>query len=75
MEVEFSGNAVARMAERGIAEAEVRAVLDAPDHLAPCLERFWHARKLLTGRRLEVVFMRDPQQTLVVTAYWQETAP
>ena len=52
MEVEFSGNALARMAERGIAEAEVRAVLDGPDHLAPFLDRFWHARKVVAGRKL-----------------------
>jgi len=74
MEVEFSDNALTRMAERGITEAEVRAVLDGPDHLAAFLDRFWRARKLLAGRRLEVLFMRGAQRRLVVTAYWQEGA-
>jgi len=73
MKVEFTNNAVARMLDRGIRETEVQAVLDAPDHLGPCSEKRWLARKKLETRTLEVVFYRQRIQTLVITAYWQES--
>lgn len=72
MELGFTDNALARLAERGIREAQVRAALEAPDQLAPCLEKFWHARKGFGPRRLEVVFTRNLGQALVATAFWQE---
>lgn len=72
MKVEFTKNALARMQDRGIREADVRAALDAPDHLGPCFEKRWHARKKLDGRMLEVVFWRQRAGTQVITAYWQE---
>ena len=72
MKVEFTNNALARMLDRGIRETDVRAALDAPDHLGPCFERRWHARKKVDARTLEVVFWRQRTQTQVVTAYWQE---
>ena len=72
MKVEFTKNALARMQDRGIREADVRAVLDAPDHLGPSFEKRWHARKSVDARTLEVVFWRHRSQTQVITAYWQE---
>ena len=72
MKVEFTNNALARMLDRGIGETDVRAALDAPDHLGPCFERRWHARKKVDARTLEVVFWRQRTQTQVITAYWQE---
>jgi hypothetical protein len=72
MELEFTANALARMAERGVRTEQVRAALEAPDQLAPCLEKLWQARKALEGRRLEVVFARDLALALVMTVYWQE---
>jgi hypothetical protein len=75
MKVEFTNNALARMLDRGIGEAQVQAAIDAPDHLGPCLEKCWHARKRVDARTLEVVFTRDLAETRVLTAYWQEVAP
>jgi len=72
MKVEFTNNALARMLDRGIGEADVRAALDAPDHLGPSFEKRWHARKKVAARTLEVVFWRQRTQSQVITAYWQE---
>ena len=72
MKLEFTNNALARMLERGIDEAEVRAALDTPDHLGPWLEKCWHARKTLEARTLEVIFTRDLVQTQILTTYWQD---
>lgn len=72
MTLEFTGNALARMADRGIQAAMVEAALETPDQLSPCFEKCWHARKALESRRLDVIFVRSLTQALVVTAYWQE---
>jgi hypothetical protein len=72
MTVAFTTNALARMLDRGIREADVRAALDAPDHLGPCFEKRWHARKKVDARTLEVLFCRQRTQAQVITAYWQE---
>ena len=74
MKVEFTNNALARMLDRGIGETEVQAAIDAPDHLGPCLEKCWHARKRMEARTLEVVFTRDLAETRILTAYWQDLA-
>jgi len=74
MKVEFTNNALARMLDRGIGEAEVQAAIDAPDHLGPCLEKCWQARKRIQRRTLEVVFTRDLAETRILTAYWQDAA-
>ena len=74
MKVEFTNNAVARMLDRGIREADVRAALDAPDHLGPSFESRWHVRKKVDARTLEVIFCRHPTQTQVITTYWQESS-
>ncbi len=71
----FTNNARARMQDREISEADVRAALDAPDHLGPAFEKRWHVRKQLNKRVLEVIFWRDPTQTQVITAYWQDGTP
>lgn len=75
MKLEFTGNASARMADRGIREAEVEAALTEPDQLVQSLDKHWLARKQVEGRRLEVLFTRDLVQALVVTAYWQGGQP
>lgn len=75
MKVEFTNNALARMLDRGIGDAQVQAAIDAPDHLGPCLEKCWHARKRTDARMLEVVFTRDLAETRILTAYWQDVAP
>jgi hypothetical protein len=72
MKVDFTNNALARMQDRGIRETEVRAALDAPDHLSPSFEKRWHARKQIEERTLEVIFWRHRTHAQVVTAYWQE---
>ena len=74
MTVAFTTNALARMLDRGIREADVRAALDAPDHLGPSFEKRWLARKTVDARTLEVVFCRQRTQSQVITAYWQEPA-
>ncbi len=72
MTLEFTNNALARMLDRGIAEADVRAALESPDHLSPCFEKRWHARKKIEQRWLEVIFSRQRVHSQIVTAYWQE---
>jgi hypothetical protein len=74
MALVFTNNALARMQDREIGEADVRAALDAPDHFGPSFEKRWHVRKQLDKRTLEVVFWRDPVKTQVITAYWQDGA-
>jgi hypothetical protein len=75
MTVEFTNNAMARILDRDIREADVRATLEAPDHLGPSFEKRWHAKKVVGERTLEVVFFRDLKHTRVITAYWQEKVP
>lgn len=75
MKIEFTNNAVARMLDRGVREADVESVIQSPDHLGPCLEKCWYARKRIEARTLEVVFTRDLAQTQVRTAYWQDATP
>lgn len=75
MAVEFTNNALARMLDRGIGEADVRAALETPDHLGPSFEKRWRAKKLVGKRTLEVIFFRDLKQTQVITTYWREPAP
>ncbi len=72
MQLEFTTNAQTRMAERSIGDVDVRAVLEAPDHLSPFQEKHWHARKKLDQRTLEVIFARDRLQVTVFTAFWKE---
>jgi hypothetical protein len=72
MKLELTNNAQARMLDRGIGEADIRDVLASPDHLAPYMEKCWHARKQLGARALEVIFTRDLVQTQILTAYWQD---
>jgi hypothetical protein len=72
MTYDFTANARTRMQERGIREDEVRAVLEAPDHLGPWLEGRWRAVRRVRERLLEVVFVRDLFQCQIQTAYWQE---
>ncbi len=72
MALVLTNNATARMHDRGISEADLRSALDAPDHLSPTFEKRWHVRKQINKRTLEVVFWRDPVQTHVITAYWQD---
>jgi hypothetical protein len=74
MKIEFTNNALARMLERGIREDDVEAAIDAPDHLGPWLEKWWHARKRMETRTLEVLFTRDLKHTLILTAYWQDVS-
>ncbi|MGE5849301.1 MAG: DUF4258 domain-containing protein [Candidatus Methylomirabilota bacterium] len=75
MKIDFTNNAVARMQDRGIAEADIQAVLDAPDHLGPCFEKHWHARKKVNARMLEVLFSRHRAFSQIITAYWQDPTP
>ncbi len=72
MKLDFTTNAHARMAERGIRADDVQAVLEAPDHLSPFLEKHWHAKKQMEKRTLEVIFARDRLHALVLTAFWKE---
>ncbi len=74
MHLEFTTNAQTRMAERGIGEADIRAVLEAPDHLSPFQEKHWHARRKLEQRTLEIIFARDRLQVTVFTAFWKEAS-
>ncbi len=72
MKIEFTTNALARMLDRGIREAEVESAIRSPDHLGPCLEKCWHARKRMQTRTLEVMFTRDLARIHVRTVYWQD---
>jgi hypothetical protein len=74
VKIEFTNNAVARMQDRGIAESDIQAVLEAPEHLGPCFEKRWHARKTLNGKTLEVLFSRHRAYSQIITAYWQDAA-
>jgi hypothetical protein len=70
--VELTSNAQARLQDRGIAEADVRAALASPDALRPSVESRWHARKRLNERTLEVLFLREAMRQQVISAYWAE---
>jgi hypothetical protein len=72
MKDEFTNNALARMLDRGIPEADIRAALTAPDQLDQSVERRWCVRKKVSARTLEVIFSRQRAGTQVITAYWQE---
>jgi len=73
MKLEFTNNAQARMLDREIREADILAAIESPEQLVPRTEKCWHARKSFGARTLEVIFTRDPLQTQIITAYWQES--
>ena len=66
--VAFDEHAVTRMAERNVSEDEILAVLRTPDQtgLKTQVNRFRY-RKVLAGRRVDVVFEHDPTQIVVIT--------
>ena len=70
--LDFTNNALARMADRGIREREIETVLETPDTLGPSFEKCWCARKQVDRRTLEVIFTRDPSRTKVITAFWRD---
>ena len=72
MKVEFTNNVLARMLDRGIPEADIKAALECPDYLGPSVEKRWHARKQVDGRTLEVIFWRHRAHAQIITAYWQD---
>ncbi len=72
MLVELTNNAQARMQDRGIGEAEIRAALESPDRLRQSFENHWHVGKRINNRVLEVLFLRNGMHQQVITAYWQE---
>jgi hypothetical protein len=75
MRLEFTNNALARMQDRRIAEADIQAAIAAPDRLTPYMEKYWHARKQMGKKTLEVLFIRDLAHAQILTAYWQDVAP
>jgi len=70
--LDFTNNALARMADRCIQERQIATALETPDHLGPSFEKCWSARTLVDGRTLEVIFLRDPARTQVLTAFWRD---
>jgi hypothetical protein len=72
VQLDFTQNALARMADRRIHDRQIAAALEAPDHLGPSFEKCWSARKLVDGRTLEVVFLRDPARVQILTAFWRD---
>jgi Domain of unknown function (DUF4258) len=73
MKLEFTNNALARMLDREIRQADILAAIESPEQLVPCMEKCWHARKSFGARTLEVILTRDLLQTQIITAYWQES--
>ena len=72
VQLDFTNNALARMADRGIQEREIEAALETPDNLGPSFEKCWCARKQVDRRTLEVIFTRAPSRTRVITAFWRD---
>jgi hypothetical protein len=72
VQLDFTNNARARMADRGIQDREIEAVLETPDALGPSFEKCWCARGQVQRRTLEVIFTRDPSRTQVITAFWRD---
>jgi hypothetical protein len=66
--VAFDEHAVTRMTERTVSEDEVLQVLRAPDQTGlPTQSHRNRYRKVLNGRRVDVVFEHDPTQIVVIT--------
>jgi len=72
VQLDFTNNVLARMADRRIKEGEIEAALETPDSLGPSFEKCWCARKQVDRRTLEVIFTRDPSRTKVITAFWRD---
>lgn len=67
----LSSHAKARLRERGITEAQVKSVLEAPEITYPDKIKGRMVKvKRLRGRRLKIVVMEHKGDVFVITAVW-----
>ncbi|MCI0380696.1 MAG: DUF4258 domain-containing protein [Gemmataceae bacterium] len=66
--VAFDEHALTRMSERNVTEDEVLEVLRNPEQTGlPTQPNRFRYRKMVAGRTVDVVFVHDPTQIVVIT--------
>jgi len=70
MEIIYTEHTRIRMKQRDVKETDVRITLSSPDHIFPSFGRRNCARKMIRGETLEVVFVKEDDQIVVITTYW-----
>ncbi|KPK75080.1 MAG: hypothetical protein AMJ89_04915 [candidate division Zixibacteria bacterium SM23_73] len=72
MEIIYTDHTRIRMNQRDITEADIKMTLGSPDQIFPSFGGRKCARKMIKGETLEVVFVKENDQTIVITTYWLE---
>jgi hypothetical protein len=72
MEIIYTDHTKIRMKQRDIAEEDIKIALSNPDEIFPSFGGRKCARKIIRGETLEVVFVKENDQTVVITTYWLE---
>jgi hypothetical protein len=72
MGITYTDHARMRMRQRDIAEKDTEMVLSSPNSAFSSFGGRKCLRKTIGDKTLEVVFVKENDQTVLVTAYWLE---
>jgi hypothetical protein len=72
MEIIYTDHTRIRMRQRNITEDDIKLALRNPDQILPSFGRRKCARKAIRDRTLEIVFVKENDQIIVITTYWLE---
>lgn len=72
MEIIYTDHTRIRMKQRDITEEDIKTTLSHPDQIFPSFGGKKCARKMIRRKTLEVVFVKENDQTVVITTYWLE---
>ncbi len=69
MKLRFTHHAQYRMDERGISVSSIKSVLKNPDHTEDVFGSKSLARKHVDGGILEVIYIKDKNEFVIITIY------
>lgn len=72
MEIVYTDHTKIRMKQRGITQEDIKLTLRSPDRIFPSFGGRKCARKIIRGETLEVVFVKENDEIVVITTYWLE---
>jgi hypothetical protein len=72
MKIVYTDHTRARMKQRNIREDDITATLRSPDDTYSSFGGRECARKMIRGRELEVIYVKENDQRVVITTYWVE---
>ncbi len=69
MKLKFTHHSQYRMDERGIAVSNIKSALQNPDSVGSVSSGKFLARKNIGGKTLEVVYIKDQSEFVIITIY------